>query len=85
MTTDERLAKVERELTHEKRCIWCLAFAGAICLVVVFAWIFFTRPGRYAISGTGPGFAYVLDTKTSELWVRSPATKTKYLGTIDEP
>ncbi len=44
------------------------------------------KQGRYALSPAGDGMAaYVLDTKTSQLWVRSPANVNMYLGTNENP
>ncbi len=46
MTTDERLEKLERELTPAKRCNRHLLIGSAACLGTVFAWAFFAQPGR---------------------------------------
>lgn len=72
MTTEERLEKLERELTvakrHNCRLTVGLALLLAVCVVV---WVFDRNtPGRYVLSAT-PGGAYVLDTRTGEL-LRSP-------------
>jgi len=69
MTTEERLEKLEHELARAKRRNRCLMIGAAICLGIVFAWLFSARPGRYALSGFG-GAVYVLDTRTSQLWER---------------
>jgi hypothetical protein len=85
MTTEERLETLERELARAKRrnC-WLLAglvlCLGALVVVWALGW---NTPGRYALSEAG-GAAYVLDTKTSRLWVRS-SRGSCYLGTNDNP
>ena len=44
------------------------------------------KQGRYSLSSAGDGtMTYVLDTKTSQLWVRSPANVNMYLGTNENP
>jgi hypothetical protein len=40
--------------------------------------------GRYMISSTEGGSQYVLDTKTSKLWLRMPR-KNYYIGTNNKP
>ena len=83
MTTEERLENLERELARAKRRNRWLVIGAAICLGIVFACLFFTRPGRYALS-SGVGGVYVLDTRTGQLWARGPG-RSIYLGTNDNP
>ena len=70
MTTEERLENLESELARTSRRNRHLLIGAAICLGVVFAWLLFTRPGRYALS-SGMGGVYVLDTRTGQLWGRA--------------
>ena len=85
MTTEERLENLERELARAKRRNrWLLAGLGLCLGALVVVWALgWNTPGRYVLSGAGGG-AYVLDTKTSRLWVRGPEIK-MYLGTNEQP
>ena len=84
MTTEERLENLERELARAKRSNrWLLAGLG-LCLgasLVVWA-LGGNSQGRYAVAGDGP--AYVLDTRTGQLWRRED-TRMYNLGTPDHP
>jgi hypothetical protein len=82
----DQLVKVERELWRTKRRNrWLLAGLGlGLCLgasIVVWA-LSRNTPGRYAVAAGN--HAYVLDTRTGQLWLRVPG-KTIYLGTNDNP
>jgi len=86
MTTEERLENLERELARAKRCNRWLIAGLVLCLgasVVVWA-LGGDKQGRYAVAGTESA-AYVLDTRTSQLWVRSSFGRCIYLGTNDNP
>ena len=57
----------------------------AVLIVVILLLLIRGKQGRYAISTTGQGErAFVLDTKTSQLWRRTTSTST-YLGTNKNP
>lgn len=85
MTTEERLENLERELADTRRSNrWLLAGLG-LCLgasIVVWA-LGGNTQGRYALSEAG-GYPFVLDTRTSQLWLRTPE-ETMYYGTNDQP
>jgi hypothetical protein len=46
MTTEERLEKLERELSRAKRHNRRVLIGAAVCLGMIFAWTFFAQPGR---------------------------------------
>ncbi|MCX5674718.1 MAG: hypothetical protein NTX87_06895 [Planctomycetota bacterium] len=84
MTTEERLENLERELARAKRCNHWLLAGLVLCLgtsVVVWA---LGAQGRYAVSGLG-GAAYVLDTRTGQVWLRMATGGGINLGTNDHP
>jgi len=85
MTTEERLENLERELARANRRNRWMVAGLALCLgASIVVWVLGgNKHGRYALSGIG-GAAYVLDTKTSRLWVRGSGI-TIYLGTNDQP
>jgi len=85
MTTEERLENLERELARAKRRNrWLLAGLVLWLGTSVVVWsLSGNKQGRYALSGARE-VAYVLDTKTSRLWLRGPGI-TIYLGTNDNP
>jgi hypothetical protein len=86
MITEECLENLERELARAKRRNRWLVAGLVLCLgatVVVWALGLYTQ-GRYAVSGVGPA-AYVLDTKTSQLWLRYQGGSSENLGTNDNP
>jgi ferric-dicitrate binding protein FerR (iron transport regulator) len=96
MTTEERLENLEQELAQTKaqaaranrRNRWLVA-GLVLCLAVCAVFWTFDRnkPGRYAMSvmpGESPEVVYVLDTKTSQLWLRT-GEEHIYLGTNDSP
>lgn len=64
-------------------------YAMYILLVIVIVWALSReKQGRYTLSsagGAGGGAVYVLDTRTSQLWIRSPANFNMYLGTNENP
>ena len=83
MTTEERLANVERELGRAKRRNrWLLAGLGLCLGALVVVWV---TQGRYAISSTLGERAFVLDTRTGQLWIRTSERGSYYLGTNDNP
>jgi len=45
MTTEERLENLERELARAKRRNRRLLICAAVCLGMIFAWVFFAQPG----------------------------------------
>ena len=65
--------KVMRYLT------WAIVFLGAITL-----WVNYNNSGRYIISPQEGHLVYVLDTKTSQLWIRSTDAN-RDLGTNENP
>ena len=89
MTTEERLEKLERELARGQRFNrWLLA--GLVLWIgawfVVWA-LSREQQGRYALSA-GRTKAYVLDTRTGQLWQRGSGTYANthyYLGTNENP
>jgi len=58
----------------------CIVFLTAITILPNFS-----KTGRYAISGVSERSAYVLDTKTSELWIRAIGGVNIYMGTNENP
>ena len=46
MTTEERMDHLERELARAKRRNHRLMIGFAVCLGMIFAWVFFTQPSR---------------------------------------
>lgn len=57
-----------------------------ICVVVLgilAIWTNYNQAGRYAVSG-GDGGVYILDTKTSQLWVRRGVIAADF-GTVQDP
>lgn len=89
MTTEEHLAKLEKELDRAKRRNRRLLAGLVICLAaVIVAWTLgLARQPRYALSGvTSYGMVYVLDTRTSQMWFRGVSTgEAIYLGTNEAP
>jgi len=86
MTTEERLENLERELARANRRNRWLVIGLVLCLgasVVVWA-LCRDTPGRYAVSTIGSEGAFVLDTRTGQLWARG-YSKTVYLGTNENP
>jgi hypothetical protein len=62
MTTEERLENLERELAVVKRRNRRLLFGAAICLGMIFAWLFFSQPGLLGIAqAEGPTTAPAQD------------------------
>jgi len=60
-------------------CLICILLAGVIVVLLC------TRgQGRYALSSGPQHCAYVLDTRTSQLWLRELG-ETMYLGTNENP
>ena len=59
----------------------------AIVVVGVLAVLsnFYNTTGRYVISSVGGDAAFILDTKTSEMWFRGPGTSVVHLGTNKNP
>lgn len=57
--------------------------AYTVLVVVILLMLSRGKQGRYAISGTGDT-AYVIDTKTGQLWSRSMIMNL-YLGTNENP
>jgi len=45
MTTEERLENLERELARAKRRTRWQVICAAVCLGMIFAWVFFAQPG----------------------------------------
>ena len=80
MTTEERLENLERELARTKRRNRWQVAGLVLCLgALVVVWVLGRNsPGRYALSG-----AYVLDTRTGQLWNRAGGSV--YCGTNDHP
>jgi hypothetical protein len=86
MTTEERLENLERELARAKRRNrWLLTGLGLCLGASVFVWALGRdTPGRYAVATIGTEGAFVLDTRTGQLWARG-YSRTVYLGTNDNP
>jgi len=91
MTTEERLENLECELARAKRRNRWLLAGLILCLAASVALWALNRDaqGRYAIAGT-MSEAYVLDTRTGQLWRRTSIyvhehDTTISLGTNDHP
>ena len=69
---------------YNTRMLW---LTGAIVfLALITLWTNYNKTGRYAISSMGgANAAFVLDTKTSKLWVRRMSESIYYLGTNETP
>ena len=66
------------------KVMWMLTAIIALSAIATFYCNYFlNKTGRYAISG-GKGGVYVLDTKTSQLWIRTTSANA-YLGTNENP
>ena len=67
-----------------------MLFLTIVIVILTIATVFLTiatlwnQTGRYAISSAGTSAALILDTKTSQLWLRR-ADVTYYLGTNKNP
>ncbi len=84
MTTEERLERLEQELACVRRRNRWLVVGLVLCLgasVVVWA-LSREQQGRYSLSAGNA--AYVLDTRTGQLWLRFPGNN-EYLGTNENP
>ena len=91
MTTEERLEKLERELARAKRRNrWLLAGLGLCLGALVVVWALSRNTqGRYAVATLGTEGAFVLDTRTGQLWARGSSARGSSLsvdfGTNDNP
>jgi len=67
--------------THNTVMRWLSA--AIVFLAVITLWTNYNKTGRYAVSGVG-SHAFVLDTRTSELWSRGD-WEVIYPGTNENP
>ena len=67
---------------HNSRIKWLTI--AIVVLTFVTLLLNWNKTGRYAVSSAGRDYAFVIDTKTSQLWVRGP-TANVYLGTNEIP
>ena len=84
----EEMKKNNEVTSRHNTVIRCLTGAIVVLALITLGtnlWTNYNKTGRYAITGAGSkGTLYVLDTKTSRLWIRS-AQVNICLGTNEDP
>lgn len=68
--------------THNKMMSWLTVAIVFLACITLFT--NYNKTGRYAIATLGPNGVFVLDTKTSQLWLRTESTNI-YLGINKNP
>ena len=68
--------------THNTAIRWLTVAIVALGILTI--WANYSKTGRYAISDGHEG-EYVLNTKTSQLWIRTGSGHSLYLGTNENP
>ena len=96
MTVKAKSNKIQEELKEvtkqnytttkiNYKVMWVLTAIIALSAIAAFYCNYFlNKTVRYAISSASKNIAFVLDTKTSQLWVRT-TSKNVYLGTNENP
>jgi len=69
-----------------KRLTFFIVLLGTLTVLlgILTIWTNLNKTGRYAISTGQGGKTFVLDTKTSQLWIRTTSANA-YLGTNENP
>lgn len=64
--------KANNEMTskHNKKIRWLTL--AIVILGIITIWASYNKTGRYAMSSDDTGSVFVLDTKTSQVWLRTP-------------